>query len=155
MRPSITIRSHSSLSSAHRRIAKDSLSFPACGASPGAPQGVKWGSKSWVDRGPQQPLPSSTTSTTEGERVWSTTHCAWYAGKNAAWTWTSAWSVHQRIQIPPARRRIRLREFGSRGVASSTFQLFMYSASYWRGIALESWARGRLSWLKFFVVYLQ
>lgn len=60
MSPSITIRNNPSLSYTRRQIAKCSVSLPACGASPGALQGVKWGSKSWVNRGPQQPLPSFT-----------------------------------------------------------------------------------------------
>ena len=74
MSPSITISNNPTFSYTHRQIAKGSASFPACSASLGALQGAKWGSKSWVDRGPQQPLPSSRT-TKEG-RVRNATHTA-------------------------------------------------------------------------------
>jgi len=88
MSPSITISNNPSFSYTHRQIAKRSVSFPACGASLGALQGAKWGSKSWVDRGPQQPLPSSRT-TMKG-RVRNATHCERNAGKNAGRTWASS-----------------------------------------------------------------
>ena len=102
MSPSITISNNPSFSYTHRQIAKRSVSFPACGASLGALQGAKWGSKSWVDRGPQQPLPSSRT-TKEG-RVRNATHTA--SGMLARMqAGLERRQFHERIQIFTTLRR--------------------------------------------------
>jgi hypothetical protein len=58
-----------------------------------------------------------------GARVWSTTHCARNAGKNA--DRTPPWSIDRRIQIPASERGTSLagREFGSRYFICSTFHV--------------------------------